>query len=550
MPWTNAGFFIVTSNFVAGTHPPPKVATPVFTPPSASGNAAVQVTVTCDTPGAVIYFTTNGATPTTADTYIASGGKLTVQCATTLKARAFRSGFEPSDVATGVYAVNCPPVVFAGTQQIIAGSTTTLAGWVTDDGLSQPVSNWWQKISGPGTVSFGNVSATNSTATFSQDGIYVLRLSSFDGFWTSTSDVTTARNPAISVAITAPVASSTFSVPTNIALEASATTTSGIITLVQFYAGSLLIGTDTEAPFTYEWRNVPAGNHALYAVATSTDPNHFSLLSDAVNITVNFPTDIGRFTLAASDLTIPVAGLPITINRSHDPRYGSGWRLGENMRLDYEAVSISKSAALGEGYTALRTGGQDCIVPNHDTLVTVSLGPTEMYYFQPRIVFQAGGGSACVRSSSVTHLADIRFVFDAAGSLGGQLAAIYAPGDAGMISDDSGMGQWSATARPCTDDGFGGCEESYEPDRSEFTFTAPDGTQYKFDGSGKLYQRVDRNGNTLTYDWNGITWHHANTPWITKKVAFTRDAFGRITEIYDPIALETFGPTAVKYSYL
>jgi len=544
MPWTNAGFFIVTSNYVAGTNPPPRVATPVFTPPSASGNASVEVTVTCDTPGAVIYYTTNGATPTTADNYIASGGKLTIQCATTLKARAFRSGFEASEVATGVYNVNCPPEVFAGTQQIISGSQTTLAGYATDDGLSQSLSNWWQKISGPGTVTFGNVNATNSTATFSQDGIYVLRLSSFDGFWNSASEVTIARNPAISVAITVPAASSTFSVPTNIALEASATTTSGSITQVQFYAGSLLIGTDTEAPFTYEWRNVPAGNHALYAVAVSTDPDHFSLLSDPVNITVNFPTDIGRFTLAAADLTIPVAGLPITISRSHDPRYGSGWSLGENMRLDYEAVSISKSASLGDGYTALRTGGQDCIVPNHQTLVTVALGPTELYYFRPRIVFQLGGDPACIGSSSVTHLTEIRFVFDAVGPLGGQLASINAPSGVGMISDGSEFGQWNGSAHPCYDDfGLGTCDAPYEPDWSQFIFTAPDGTQYRFDSAGKLYQRIDRNNNSLTFDYSGIT--HSSG----KQVTFTRDGFGRITEIYDPIAIASSGVPAIKYGY-
>ncbi len=542
MPWTNAGFFIVTSNYVAGTNPPPKVATPIFTPPSASGNASVQVTVTCDTPGAVIYYTTDGTTPAQDDNYIPSGGKLAIQCATTLKARAFRTGFDDSDVATGVYSVNCPPEVFAGLQQITSGSQVTLEGVATDDGLSAPLSNYWQKISGPGMVTFGNVNSTNSTATLSQDGIYVLQLNSYDGFWTSSSQVTIARNPAISVAITAPATSSTFSVPTNIALEASATTTSGSITQVQFYAGSLLIGTDTEAPFTYEWRNLPAGNHDLYAIATSTDPDHFSLMSDPVSITVNFPTDIGRFTLAASDLTIPVVGLPITVSRSHDPRHGSGWSLGENMRLDYEAVSISKSAALGGGYTALRTGGQDCIVPNHQTLVTVALAPTELYYFRPRILFQAGG-NACVGSNSVTHLANIRFVFDAVGPLGGQLSPVNAPGDVGMISDGSQFGQWYGGAQPCTDDGFGECDEGYEPDWSQFTFTAPDGTQYKFDSSGKLYQRTDRNNNSLTYDYSGIT--HSSG----KQVTFTRDGFARITEIYDPIAIASSGAPAIKYDY-
>lgn len=541
LPWTNAGFFVVTSNYVASDQPPPQVATPVFTPPSASGNVVMTVTVTCDTPGAVIYYTTDGNTPTTSDTYIANGGTVAIQCATTLKARAFRSGFADSEVATGVFAVNCPPVVFAGLQQIIFGNQTTLEGYALDDGLSQALSNHWQKVSGPGTVTFGNVNVTNTTATFSQEGIYVLRLSAFDGFWTTTSDATIAWNPAINVALTTPTSSSIFNVPTNIALSALATTSSGSITQVQFYAGATLIGTDTTAPFTYEWRNVPAGEHALYAIALSDDPAHSHLQSDPVFITVNFPTDIGRFTLTASDLTIPVAGLPIALNRSHDPRHGSGWSLGENMRFDHEAVSIAKTAPLGSGYTAVRSFGQDCIVPNHDTLVTVSFGPTEIYYFRPRIVFQAGGGNPCVGSSSVTYLANIRFEFEAVGPLGGQLATFNAPGDVGMMNSGAVFGSWSGAIQAATEDFFD--IEPWEPDWSFFTFIAPDGTQYKFDWSGKLYQQIDRNNNSLTFDWSGI--YHSSG----KYVSFTRDGWGRVTEVYDPIAIAVSGMPAIKYDY-
>ncbi|MDW8309417.1 MAG: chitobiase/beta-hexosaminidase C-terminal domain-containing protein, partial [Verrucomicrobiales bacterium] len=548
MPWADAGFFVVTSNYVAGTNPPPQVATPVFTPPSASGNASIEVTVTCDTPGAVIYYTTDGSTPTTAAPYIPSGGKLTIQCATTLKARAFRSGFEPSAVATGVYAVNCPPMVFAGTQQIISGGTTTLAGWVWDDGLSQPLSNWWQKIGGPGTVSFANVNATNTTATFSADGIYVLQLNAFDGFWTRSNRVTIARNPALSVALTAPAASSTFSVPTNLVLAASTNGSSVVVTQVQFYAGSTLIGTDTESPFTYEWRNVPAGNHALYAMAFSTDPNHFSLLSDPVNITVNFPTDLGRFTLAATDLTIPTAGLPITIQRSHDPRHGGGWSLGQNMRLDWESVQLEKSGSLAVGWTGTSSTISHCMLESAPHLVTVRLSESEHYYFAPKFVFTSSG-TQCKNSAQPPncynfHTIRLEFV-----PLGRELGGLIVSDPEQNVGMDDSLDGWPGPITPVFFDEFGQPLSAYDPDPSQFTFTAPDGTQYKFDSGGRLYQRIDRNGNTLTYDANGITWHHADTPWITKQVAFTRDAQGRITEIYDPIALETSGPPAVRYAY-
>jgi len=42
----------------------PTVATPVFTPAGGSYGAATNVTITCATVGAAIYYTTNGSTPT------------------------------------------------------------------------------------------------------------------------------------------------------------------------------------------------------------------------------------------------------------------------------------------------------------------------------------------------------------------------------------------------------------------------------------------------------------------------------------------------------
>ena len=381
VPDTNTGFFLVTSNFVITSNPPPKVATPAFAPPSTTSIASAMVTVTCTNTGAAIYYTTNGNTPTTSDNYIASGGKLLIQCSLTLKARAFQSGFLDSEVASGVYAVNCPPLVFAGYQQITNGTTLTLQGTASDDGQIQALSSTWRQFSGPPGVTFANSNALATTATLPQSGIYVLELEARDGYWTNKSWVTVAKNPSISISLTRPADGSTFSVPTNIVLEALTNGSSVSVTQVQFYADATLLGTATAPPYTFEWRNVPAGTHSVFAVATSSDANNLSLASTAVGITVNFPADLGRFTLAATDLQIPAPGLPITINRSYDSRYGTGWKLGSNARLDYEAIRIEKSASLSGGYLAVNSLSQDRIIPNHNTLVTVSLNETEQYFF-------------------------------------------------------------------------------------------------------------------------------------------------------------------------
>ena len=192
----------------------------------------------------------------------------------------------------------------------------------------------------------------------------------------------------------------------------------------------------------------------------------------------------------------------------------------------------------------MRDSGEDCIVPTHQTLVTITLSPTEQYHFRPRIVFQGAQDPACVGSSSLTHASPIRFVFDSVGPRGGQLASIDAPEGVGMISEGSEYGQWEGTSEPCYDDfGIGSCDGSYEPSWTAFAFTAPDGTKYKFDSNGKLYQRIDRHNNTLTYTSSSIT--HSSG----KQVTFTRDGSSRVTEIKDPIAMATSGPSAIKYSY-
>src|SRR4029077_423509 len=51
-----------------------------------------------------------------------------------------------------------------------------------------------------------------------------------------------------------------------------------------FYAGTNLVGTDSTAPYTASWSNVPAGNYTLTAVAT--DNGGLSATSSPVGIAV------------------------------------------------------------------------------------------------------------------------------------------------------------------------------------------------------------------------------------------------------------------------
>ena len=536
--------------FAAGIAPiaTPTVATPSFSPGGGSYNTATNVTITCATAGAAIYYTTNGSTPTTSDIYIYNGSSVLVSGVTTLKAKAFATGYLGSAVATATYTINAAPFVYAGAQQIISSSPTTLQGVVKDDGLTGGGIKFtnWTKISGSGTVTFGNANVTNTTASFSANGIYVLKLSASDGQYTNSSLVTVAYNTTLSVSLITPADSSTYTVPTNILLEATASITAGNVTQVGFYANGSLIGVASNAPYSLNWKSVPAGNLVLTAVASSDDANNTGLASTPVNITVNWPTNVGQVTYALTDLQIPAAGLPITVNRQYNTQYGASGSFGYNGRLDYEAIKISKTASLAEGYTALNSSGQDYIIPNHNTLVIVTLDTGEQYGFVPHVVFQSGGQNH-IGHSSVTYLATIRFVFDAAGSTA-TLDPINAPDDVGMITANPLSGSWSGPIVAGTYDDVFDTTTEYEPDFSLFAFTAPDGNRYTFYSDGSVASKTDRNGNSLAYASSGITWSNPNTG-SSKQVNFTRGGNNRITEIYDPTAIVNSSSPVLTYAY-
>src|SRR5207248_8788680 len=72
---------------------------------------------------------------------------------------------------------NHAPTVNAGPDQIITlPSAASLLATVSDDGLPTGVlKTAWGKVSGPGSVTFSNVSSVSTMASFSNAGTYTLR---------------------------------------------------------------------------------------------------------------------------------------------------------------------------------------------------------------------------------------------------------------------------------------------------------------------------------------------------------------------------------------
>ena len=97
------------------------VATPTFNPPGGTYSSTQSVSISCATEAATIRYTTDGSNPTgTSSIY---NEPIEISSDTTLKARAYMSGWEPSQIATAYYNFNI------GSYQVCDFPTLLLGEW-------------------------------------------------------------------------------------------------------------------------------------------------------------------------------------------------------------------------------------------------------------------------------------------------------------------------------------------------------------------------------------------------------------------------------------
>ncbi len=253
--------------------------------------------------------------------------------------------------------------------------------------------------------------------------------------------------------------------------------------------------------------------NGIYDVALIvTDVNGLQS-STVVQYQVSGDMKVGNFSFTVEDLSIPVAGIPITVSRTYDTRkrmqdldFGYGWT------VDYQSVKVEENIKLGLNWTQTSSGGfipNVCIEPvgNHVVTVTLPDGKVEE--------FDMGVSPSC----SPLYLLYVDPVFTAR------------PGTTSTLVAEN-VGQLYYNGGTLLDMGF---VETYDPSR--YTLTTVEGYVYALDQNFGIRTVTDPNGNTLTYSSAGIT--HSSG----KSVSFARDGHGRITHITDP------NGNQINYSY-
>ncbi|RYD72678.1 MAG: tandem-95 repeat protein, partial [Verrucomicrobiaceae bacterium] len=109
------------------------------------------------------------------------------------------AGMVASDELTvTVLARNLAPSVSAGADQIVSlPNPISLAGTANDDGrpAGKTLSAKWQLVAGPGVVTFTDQNALATTATFTEPGSYLLRLSASDSELSASDELAVTVQP-------------------------------------------------------------------------------------------------------------------------------------------------------------------------------------------------------------------------------------------------------------------------------------------------------------------------------------------------------------------
>jgi YD repeat-containing protein len=249
--------------------------------------------------------------------------------------------------------------------------------------------------------------------------------------------------------------------------------------------------------------------NGLYDVRLTTTDQYGQISTDTISLTIENNLKVGHFTVSFDDMTVPVNGVPMQIVRTYDSRdkrpgdFGIGWT------LSIKNIRIEKNRTIGLNWRQTSNGAlfpTYCVEATRPHIVTVTMPDGTVEKFNAKL------RQMCQQYAPVDY-SYVEFQPE--------------PGTRGKLEvvGDNYVAVVGSVPGPMEFVGFNG-QGIF--DSASFKYTSKDGTQFTLRQGVGLEMVRDLDGNTLTIDANGI--HHSSGA----SIAFTRDTFGRITNVTDP----------------
>ena len=373
--------------------------------------------------------------------------------------------------------------------------------------------------------------------------------------------------------------SDTSAYPISWTLSYAPVTANGTGGFTTFATGTATAAQSNAALGTFDPTLLQNGQYVIQLSATNTGGLSSST---EIYVAVLGQEKIGNFQFSQTDVTIPVAGLPIQLTRNYNSLdrntysdLGYGWTLGTNFNIQedqssytYLPVDTNLTSGSSGGYVPIRTGG------DRNVWITLPNGQRTEFLFTGELYSGQGPYNTGFVAADPTVHYTLSINFNGAPS--------------GINRDSLGVQYWNAWnggAGLTQNNVFAGGPDlvaAYEI--PGYILTAPDGTKFYFqktplaadsqelflstNGNGssgtysssgsytaipadQLYNNnlsltkiVDANGNAIGITSTGYSYTSPITGQTVNELTFVRDSQGRITAVNNAA-----GETLVTYTY-
>ncbi len=343
------GFEHTTSGVAAASYTQAVVATPLFSLTSGAYSGEQIISITDATPGATIYYTTDGSTPTTGSPVYTSA--IAISSSGTIKAMAVASGYINSTVSGASYIINYPTAVIGGITPVLLTSTTATTTLTITCSNFVPASVLYIGLPSGTALPTQYVSPTELTAQF--PGSYLSSLRPGTPFYVTVAAIGTS-NPSNQYWLAYVSASS--SMPINITPSSATVAAGGTAT---YYMSAPTVTTTsttaTGAPLSLGADNLPAGVTFQWT-PTENIPN-----TGTITISTTSATPPGTYTIliagngsvevASSGMLLPILFLPLLSLRKRLAAKRVWLTLSMGLILLGSALSFVGCAATGPKYS-------------------------------------------------------------------------------------------------------------------------------------------------------------------------------------------------------